>query len=451
VLADTPMDIRITIFKDLIFDVNVYIETHDVTTNQYGMVNLVIGNGTPSLGTFSEIPWDAKYSYKVEFNTGGGFITIGIYPLQSVPYAMTAKNVWRLDGNNNTVPEEQFLGTTDDADLHIKTNNIDRLFIQGGANYAETKIGIHTTTPGVIPDLGIANTIGTFLHLNSTGDYSRILMYSEQNNIFYLSGIDQFGAHYYVNGNRDFRWHNWGGDPLMLLNSLGRLCVGSTVNPEAQLDVRSDNWHVRLHNEESPSTNHWNIGASSDGWAMGDGKFAINNAELSSTSKFVIESNGQTGIGTITPDYLLEVNGSAAKPGGGSWTSPSDFRLKHNVTPFTEGLSIITQIKPVSFHYTENTGFDATIKYNGVIAQELQEVVPAMVKEIPMDLNDGQSGSYLCVDPSDFTYLLINAVKELEEKNSQLEELIISMQSSISNLESRVNALSETTESKLND
>jgi hypothetical protein len=121
------------------------------------------------------------------------------------------------------------------------------------------------------------------------------------------------------------------------------------------------------------------------------------------------------------------------------------------VTPFTEGLSIITKINPVSFHYTENTGFDSTIKYNGVIAQELQEVVPAMVKEIPMDLNDGQSGSYLCVDPSDFTYLLINAVKELEEKNSQLEELIISMQSSISNLESRVNALSEPTESKLND
>jgi hypothetical protein len=35
------------------------------------------------------------------------------------------------------------------------------------------------------------------------------------------------------------------------------------------------------------------------------------------------------GIGTTTPDNLLTVNGSAGKPGGGSWGTFSDGRLKN--------------------------------------------------------------------------------------------------------------------------
>jgi hypothetical protein len=35
------------------------------------------------------------------------------------------------------------------------------------------------------------------------------------------------------------------------------------------------------------------------------------------------------GIGTTTPDNLLTVNGSAGKPGGGSWGTFSDGRFKN--------------------------------------------------------------------------------------------------------------------------
>ena len=38
----------------------------------------------------------------------------------------------------------------------------------------------------------------------------------------------------------------------------------------------------------------------------------------------MIATNGEVGIGTTSPDALLTVNGTADKPGGGSWSTFSD-------------------------------------------------------------------------------------------------------------------------------
>src|SRR5580698_2455915 len=37
-----------------------YTETHSVTTNQFGLFTLVIGEGTVQSGTFANIPWSQK-------------------------------------------------------------------------------------------------------------------------------------------------------------------------------------------------------------------------------------------------------------------------------------------------------------------------------------------------------------------------------------------------------
>src|SRR5262245_53438387 len=48
-------------------------------------------------------------------------------------------------------------------------------------------------------------------------------------------------------------------------------------------------------------------------------------------NRLTVESGGQVGIGTTDPAFLLHVNGSAGKPGGGSWSNSSDIRLKKNI------------------------------------------------------------------------------------------------------------------------
>jgi len=144
-----------------------------------------------------------------------------------------------------------------------------------------------------------------------------------------------------------------------------------------------------------------------------------------------IEYGGNVGIGTASPTAKLSVNGSANKPGGGSWAVFSDARLKENVSAYTEGLSFIKQVQTVNFSYNDKLkaiwGEDKSITgkvYQGVIAQDLQKIAPDMVRSVTVKNKiDATEENYLEVDPNKFTYALINAVKEQQTiiESQQLE------------------------------
>jgi Chaperone of endosialidase len=70
-----------------------YQEIHVVKTNQFGMVNLLIGKGAATKGIFDTLKWTSKYRYiLVELDAAGGttFKKMGFTQLQSVPYAQVA-------------------------------------------------------------------------------------------------------------------------------------------------------------------------------------------------------------------------------------------------------------------------------------------------------------------------------------------------------------------------
>ncbi|NND62132.1 MAG: tail fiber domain-containing protein, partial [Flavobacteriaceae bacterium] len=145
-----------------------------------------------------------------------------------------------------------------------------------------------------------------------------------------------------------------------------------------------------------------------------------------STELSVIAGTGFVGVNTSAPAFTFEVNGNAAKPGGGSWTNASDRRLKKNIKSFDQGLETILKIEPVTYQYNQLSGFNENTSYVGVIAQELQKVAPNMVTTYTRENEE-----FLAVDNSSMTYLLINAVKSqqeeietLKEELSQLKDLI---------------------------
>ena len=71
----------------------VYAENHTISTNDFGLVNLVIGQGTPSSGTFSSVDWSAGSKYLKVFVLNGVVATeLGTSQLMSVPYALYAGN-----------------------------------------------------------------------------------------------------------------------------------------------------------------------------------------------------------------------------------------------------------------------------------------------------------------------------------------------------------------------
>lgn len=80
----------------------VYAETHSATTNDQGLVNLTIGSGTATSGTFSTIDWSANNHF---LNVKIDGTDMGTSEFQSVPYANyaeTAGNVFSGDYNDLT-------------------------------------------------------------------------------------------------------------------------------------------------------------------------------------------------------------------------------------------------------------------------------------------------------------------------------------------------------------
>lgn len=125
-----------------------------------------------------------------------------------------------------------------------------------------------------------------------------------------------------------------------------------------------------------------------------DQGIADNHIDLAVQEKVIIG-----GTGTLTPqdpgsdpthpnygymntDILLHVHGDAIKSqGGATWRVASDARYKKDVKPFTDGLEKIREIKPVTFRYNGNFGIGGDNIEVGVIAQELQPVLPYMISE----------------------------------------------------------------------
>jgi hypothetical protein len=118
--------------------------------------------------------------------------------------------------------------------------------------------------------------------------------------------------------------------------------------------------------------------------------------------------------------FVFRSDGVAFKPGGGSWATLSDANTKNVTGDYSAGLAQLLQVRPVTFTYKEGLGIDDPNKVHiGVVAQELQRIAPEMVGTY---LNadkvnfPNRPDHFLTVDPSAFTYMLINSVKELNQK-----------------------------------
>ena len=92
-----------------------------------------------------------------------------------------------------------------------------------------------------------------------------------------------------------------------------------------------------------------------------------------------------------------------------SLENASDARLKHIGSEYKSGLEKIKQLKP--FNYTFKNDTEKTPRV-GVIAQDLQKVFPDAVKK-------GSDG-FFTVRMEDMFYAVVNAVKELDAKISEI-------------------------------
>ena len=94
VMQNQSVGVQVAIIEDNASGTIVYEEEHIATTNDIGLINLAVGGGTVTQGTFANIDWGQHlYFMKISVDVSGGtnFVQMGTTQLRSVPYALFAE------------------------------------------------------------------------------------------------------------------------------------------------------------------------------------------------------------------------------------------------------------------------------------------------------------------------------------------------------------------------
>ena len=113
----------------------------------------------------------------------------------------------------------------------------------------------------------------------------------------------------------------------------------------------------------------------------------------------------------------LNANGNIVATG--NVTAYSDARLKTNVNTINEALGIVGKLRGVSFDWKESGKHSI-----GVIAQEVEAVLPELVETIEENIGTKEEPNYREVKTVDYGKIvgvLINAINELKAEVDELK------------------------------
>lgn len=145
--------------------------------------------------------------------------------------------------------------------------------------------------------------------------------------------------------------------------------------------------------------------------------------------------------------YVLSTANDSIRTSGGIYasgniTAYSDVRIKDNIEVIDSALDKVCQVRGVT--YTRTDLDDKNKKYTGVIAQELQKVLPEAVYENTVDVDDDletfKDGKRLSVAYGNVVGLLIEAIKEERLEREKLNNEVDSIKAMIVELQ-QVNAI----------
>jgi len=106
ILSDQPIGVQLTINDGSPTGTTQYNERQTVTTNNFGLFNLQIGNGTPVSGTMGGITWSSGPKYLlvgIDPTGGTSYVAMGSQQLISVPYSFYADNAANAANLTGTV------------------------------------------------------------------------------------------------------------------------------------------------------------------------------------------------------------------------------------------------------------------------------------------------------------------------------------------------------------
>jgi len=242
------------------------------------------------------------------------------------------------------------------------------------------------------------------IHIRSTGqasgDFRAPIFYDSNNTGYYMDPASTSYVNYL--GRKS---HN-AGHLVGSYNSVGAnstksnpiYTIGSSYNPNST--TLSNMYGIGYSHSDASF-----IGMGASGWGM------------------YVAADGDARV------YLSGGNG-AIHCTGNITAYASDERLKTNIKPIENALDKVGKIRGVTYDWVDDitSEYDfhpSTMHETGVLAQEIQEVIPDAVTEAPMNSNytakNGTDHEFLTVQKDKIVPLLIEAIKELKSEVDDLK------------------------------
>ena len=415
-----------------------------------------VTNGVPSINAYTA---NFAATTNLSLQPNGGNVGIGTASPATKLYVKSTENAnWTTTFEN---------GSTNGHQVYTCYNNgTERygIYISGGANNANSydllvgsnrlvvsgtgNVGIGTSNP--------SNTAGFQKQLQIEGAYPALTLNNTTDPGKWTLGAGGAGGLGI--------WNNTTNTYPLYIPSSNNILIGTTTDAGYKLDVNGTGRFsgsfgdlIRLEGTSTGNnTNYYSakngsgdvmqIGIANAGYTNGSypaivarGAYLYSPRDLGiiaengypilfqtgAAERMRITSGGNVGIGTPSPSFQLQLsNDSAAKPGSPLWTVSSDIRIKENVRPYTDGIDKLMQINPVYYDYNGKAGFSITKDNIGIIAQEMQEVLPNTIKTFNAKLNeeDEEETELLSFNANELIYVLINSVKELKAEIEILKQ-----------------------------
>ncbi|GAA5082895.1 hypothetical protein GCM10023210_00760 [Chryseobacterium ginsengisoli] len=334
-IANGNVALRVSILENSSTGTVLYTETHSKTTNAKGLVNLNIGQGTATTGTFGGINWGTNTKFvKVEMDPAGGsnYTNVGTNQLMSVPYAQVSKTVVTGAGQGITLTSPNgtayTLGVNDSGTLSLPTtssstgNNLpSNLYMYGSYN------SFNASAAELMKGNGIPKFGYKYLQANT-----QVKFLASPGNGAQTYGSDSFGS--IVSNGSSYN---------VTSNGFYQIFVG--FNTTTTIGVNFENFVPKVQftstNGTTPTTNV--------SYNSTTGKFTINvyGVTNSNGGSFYIQlaPNGiePEDLGDNLNDGSFDVNGSAINfPNLTS--SPKNFKIEFSLNFDATGTYTITQI-----------------------------------------------------------------------------------------------------------